>query len=192
MKTILFIAVVTLLFSCKTVHKASEDQYADVAKKLIASGNSTEKQSQATTEIQTTNKGIVSSSDNGYERLIEEMVLEYSVPARDSIPAGALDNKVVKTTRKIRERGTSKDVSVAQSSQRTGIRKFWNWLTDDEYTTANIEDLSMTQRKRLVERTGIPWYVWAGGTFSVSLVIWLKKKYQLNRSRYEAPQNPEP
>lgn len=192
MKTILFIAVVTLLFSCKTVHKASEDQYVSVKNSQVATGKSTEKQSSAIAEIQTTNTGIVSSSDNGYERLIEEMVLEYSVPDKDSIASGALDNKVVKTTRKIRERGNSKDISVAQSTQKTGIRKLWNWLTDDEYTTADIEDLTMTQRKRLVQRTGIPWYVWAGGTFSVSLVIWLKKKYQLNRSRYEAPQNPEP
>lgn len=189
MKTLLFISVAVLSSSCRTVHKASEDQLTTVKNTQVAAGNSSEKQSLATAEIVSTNSSVVASSDNGYERLIEEMVTEYSIPGKDSISPGALENKVVKTTRKIRERGNKKDVSVEQTSQKSGIRKFWNWLNDDEYRTADIKDLSMTQRKRLVERSGIPWYVWAGGSFSVSLIIWLTKKYQLNKSKYDGPVN---
>lgn len=192
MKTILFFSVAVFLFSCRTVHKATEDQITTTQKTQVAAGNSSEKQTQASSEVISTNTGIVASSDNGYERLIEEMVMEYSTPGKDSLSKGALENKVVKTTRTIKERGNRKDISVEQTTQKSGLRKFWNWLNDDEYRTADIEDLTMAQRKRLVERSGVPWYVWAGGSFSVSLIIWLTKKYQLNKARYNGPTNQQP
>lgn len=48
-----------------------------------------------------------------------------------------------------------------------------------------MEQLTLVQRRRLAERTGIPWRVWADSKISVSMALALKKKYQLSAAYYK-------
>ncbi len=188
MKTIIIIiTLIAFLYSCRTVHKASEDQLSVVNKAKVAASNSLEQKTEMTSEVTMTSSGVVSTSDNGYERLIEEQILEYRMAGKDSLAADA-DNKVVKTTRKIKEHGNKKDVSVEQTNMRSEFRKWLDSLSDESSATKELEVITTAQRKRQVERTGIPWYAWAGGGVAVSLVFWIKKKYKWGNSLFDDSQ----
>lgn len=60
------------------------------------------------------------------------------------------------------------------------------------HTCDGMEQLTLVQKRRLVERTGVPWHVWADGKTSVSMALMLKQKYQLSNAQFSDERNCEP
>ncbi|NML22449.1 hypothetical protein HHL16_16310 [Pseudoflavitalea sp. G-6-1-2] len=192
MKTILITSVlVLLLFSCRTVQRATEDQFTDYKRTVSAAQNTAQKKLQESSQVKFTNMAAVSRSDNGIERLIEEEVLEFSVPRKDSLISGG-GNKVVKTTRKIREREQRKERSVQQLSGRDSLRKRSTSQTDQAFQLNEAAQQRRLQHRQMVRKTGVPWYVWAGSAVTVTFSFWFGNRIRQNRAAIRPWQNFEP
>lgn len=185
MKTLFFITMILLLNSCRTVQKASEDQYVLSESHDAATGINLDSQSLAATQVKNTNLSSLSSSGPDFERLIEEQVLEYRIPREDSNTAGNLNfSKLVHTRRTIKERGKQIVLGFEQSTTKDSLQKQESAQSRQEFQSESNNDLTLVQKRRLTKRTGIPWYVWAAGGAGITLGFWLKKRYQLNRAQY--------
>ncbi|NML23879.1 hypothetical protein HHL16_23565 [Pseudoflavitalea sp. G-6-1-2] len=194
MKTILNSSVLMLLLlSCRTVQKATEDQFTESQSTVAATSSAAKKQSVKSSQVKYSNLSKLTRSDNGIERQIEEQVLEYSIPRRDSLlPDAASSTKVVRTTRKIRERGNRKDLSVQQSSHQDSLHRLNVQETERKYRLAAIEQRRQQQHRRMIRRTGVPWYVWAGSAVTVTFSFWFGNKIRHNRAAIRQWQNIEP
>ncbi|WP_127125111.1 hypothetical protein [Pseudoflavitalea rhizosphaerae] len=183
MKTLFFTTMLLLLYSCRTVQKVSEDQYAVAKSYQVSAGNSSEIQSQEAARVKYSQMSAISRTGNGFDRWIEEQVMEYSTPGKDSAVTGNTSSgKVVQIRRTIRERGKQKAIIFQQSASRDSLREQESTASAQEFQTGNLEDLTLVQKRRLTKRTGIPWYIWAGGGAGITLGFWLKKRYQLRRA----------
>ena len=183
------IGLVLLLLSCRTIQKATDSQLTAYQKTISVTDNIAEKQSQQTSQVKFTDMASVSSSDNGIERLIEEQIVEFTVPRKDSLLPDIAVDKVTRTTRKIRERGKQKELNIQQFVTQDSLRQLHSSQTDQRVQSDESAQHHQIRQRNMVRRTGVPWYVWAGSAVTVTFSFWFGKKIRNNRAAIRPWQN---
>lgn len=174
MKHSMIIAVMLGLLSCKTVQKSIEEQVAVSEHSSSSSMEVREDQSLDHSEVKRSGWVSFSSSGNGFERIIEEQVLEYDInPPDTSSPAR---NRVVQTNRVIKERSNTNTVNVQQEQKYDSLKQSSSSHASMAAQSASDSSSLSLMEKKNVKRKGTPWYVWGGGVVAVSAVLWWKGK----------------
>ncbi|MBO9635952.1 MAG: hypothetical protein J7578_22810 [Chitinophagaceae bacterium] len=172
MKKLIFIAAISGMVACKTVQKSIEEQVEATQSSSTSSIDIRNDQTLDHSEVKRTDWVSFSSSGNGFERVIEEQVLEYDNPDTSA----PISNRVVQTNRVIKERGNSNVINVQQQQKQDSLKQS---SSGQEIVSAqsNSDSTSLNvQEKKNVRRTGTPWYVWGGGVVVVSAALWWKGK----------------
>lgn len=178
MKQILFILIIFFFVCCGSVRKMVNRNTAEAKRTERYYKDSAVLQFTDSIAVQQNSYTWKVKADSSYERIIEEEIIEFTTAKEDSLDkdhlvAGA---KIIRTKRKIRERGTKASETNKQAAWHDSVSR----KTAEQSTVAVKKEADSAGKTSIsmktTNRSGIPWYIWVIVCIAIGCGIWWKGK----------------